>query len=131
VDVFYDNNQAAMGAYYDKTGQDPTWPATGDFVTSAKYKNDATIIIGPNADDKVKMHELGHADEYARHPTEYAKDQSDSAKKDKAHDRQPAEIKANQYRDRQKYNTNGTTTFHSRYQRLDDFLAAAASWRDQ
>jgi hypothetical protein len=119
-----------MGAYFDKTGQDPTWPATGDFVTSAKYKNDATIIIGPNADAKVKIHELGHADVYARHPTEYTKDQSNQEMK-KKHDARSGEQKADEYKNRQRYNTNGTTTFHSRYERFDDFLEFATFWRDQ
>lgn len=109
-------------------GEDPTFPASSEFITNVKFADDATITLGSKADARVKLHELGHADGYARHPIEYRKDLSTPEKK-KPHDERAGEKKANDYRDHQKTSFDNKHTVSDLYQSLGSLVAFSSFLR--
>jgi hypothetical protein len=128
--VTADMNTVEYTGNYDNLKSDADLcPANCDFVTSIKFKNDATITIGPDAKEEDFLHELGHADQFAHNPLQFVKDQSEKATKGKEHDKQPAEIYANNYAGRQKHRTKAKPfDIRAFYERFDEFLGFSTAY---
>jgi len=66
-------DQAALKSALARGEVDVFMPETAKYLSTIKFRNDAEIEIRKGETERTKLHELGHADHYARDPLGYYK----------------------------------------------------------
>ncbi len=96
TDVSYDGNIDEMDAKI-KQGAAVFFDSTPEYVTGVTYSKNTTISLVKAADAQAKLHELGHADQFARDRLQFFNDSHKATRSNRARNKQPGEMYATKY----------------------------------